>query len=88
MSEVTWFLDYCASHTDASIEYRASDMILWMASDASYLSESNTRSRAGALFFLGPHPQHPGQPPNKQPPLNGIIYALAKIIDTVMSSAM
>ena len=88
MSEVTWFLDYCAAHPDACIEYSASDMVLWTASDASYLSETNARSRAGAIFFLGPKPNEPGQPPKEQPPKNGIVFALAKIINTVMSSAM
>ena len=88
MSEVTWFLDYCAAHPEACIEYHASDMILWTASDASYLSETNARIRAGALFFMGPKPHPPGEAPKNQPTLNGIVYALAKIIDTVMSSAM
>ena len=63
-------------------------MILWTASDASYLSEANARSRAGALFFLGPKPNPPGEAPKKQPPSNGVVYALAKIINTVMSSSM
>ena len=46
-------LDYLATHPDATIRYHASDMILHIHSDASYLSVSNARSRLGGLFFLG-----------------------------------
>jgi hypothetical protein len=46
-------LDYLATHPDATIRYHASDMVLHIHSDASYLSVSNARSRLGCLFFLG-----------------------------------
>jgi hypothetical protein len=46
-------LDYLATHPDATIRYHASDMILHIHSDTSYLSVSHTRSRLGGLFFLG-----------------------------------
>jgi hypothetical protein len=46
-------LDYLATHPDATIRYHASDMILHIHNDASYLSVSNARSRIGGLFFLG-----------------------------------
>jgi hypothetical protein len=46
-------LDYLATHPDAIIRYHASDMVLNIHSDASYLSVSNARSRLGGLFFLG-----------------------------------
>jgi hypothetical protein len=46
-------LDYLATHPDAIIRYQASDMILHIHSDASYLSVSNARSRLGGLFFPG-----------------------------------
>jgi hypothetical protein len=42
--------DYLATHPDAAIRYHASDMILHIHSDASYLSVSNARSRFGGLF--------------------------------------
>jgi hypothetical protein len=38
-------LDYCATHPDATITYRASDMILKIHRDASYLAETKTRSK-------------------------------------------
>ena len=46
------FLDYAATHPDARIRFIASNMQLWIHSDASYLSEPKTRSRAGGYFFL------------------------------------
>jgi hypothetical protein len=44
-------LDYLATHPDATIRYHASDMILQIHSDASYLSVSHARSHLGGLFF-------------------------------------
>jgi hypothetical protein len=49
-------LDYLATHPDATIRYHASDMILHIHSDASYLSVSNARIHLGGLFFLGNNP--------------------------------
>jgi hypothetical protein len=46
-------LDYLATHPDAKIRYHASDMVLHIHSDASYLSVSKARSRLRGLFFLG-----------------------------------
>jgi hypothetical protein len=52
-------LDYLATHPIATIRYHASDMILHIHSDASYLSVSNARSRLGGLLFRG------NKPPNQ-----------------------
>jgi hypothetical protein len=49
-------LDYISTHPDATIRYHASDMILHIQSDASYLSVSNTHSRLGGLFLCGDKP--------------------------------
>ena len=81
------FLDYVASHPDATLKFRASDMILWAHTDASYLSEPKARSRAGGFFFLSSRPIFPITPEQPAPPLNGAIAAKCKIIDAVMSSA-
>jgi hypothetical protein len=73
-------LDYLATHPDATIRYHASDMILHIHSDASYLSVSNARSRLGGLFFLG------NKPP-EQDTLNGSILNVAAVIKNVVASA-
>jgi hypothetical protein len=73
-------LDYLATHPDATIRYHASDMILHIHSDASYLSVSNARSRLGGLFFCSDKsPQ--------QDTLNGSIKNIASFIKNVIASA-
>ena len=44
-------LDYLATHSKAVVRYYASDMILNIHSDASYLSESRARSRIAGEFL-------------------------------------
>ena len=39
LKRTEYLLDYAATHPDAKIRYRASDMILQIHTDASYLSE-------------------------------------------------
>jgi hypothetical protein len=73
-------LDYLSTHPDATIQYHASDMVLHIHSDTSYLSVSNARSRLGGLFFLG------NKPP-KQETLNGSILNVAAVIKNVVASA-
>ena len=51
-NNITWFLNYAASHPEAKICFSASYMILHIASDGSYLSESKSRSRVGGIFYL------------------------------------
>jgi hypothetical protein len=73
-------LDYLATHPDATIRYHASDMVLYIHSDASYLSVPNARSRLGGLSFLG----------NKSPEqetLNGSILNVSAVIKNVVASA-
>ena len=79
LDRVYQFLDYALSHPNAGVTYRASDMILAAHSDASYLSESNARSRAGGHFFLSENDHYPNN--------NGAVLTIAQIIKVVMSSA-
>ena len=72
-------LDYAATHPDAIITYQASDMVLAGHSDASYLSETNARSRAGGHFFMSNNDTIPSN--------NGAILTISQIIKAVMSSA-
>jgi hypothetical protein len=73
--QVNQFLDYMWTHLDAKICYRASDMILNVHSDASYLSAPSARSRAGGYFFLGSLPVD--SDPIK---LNGVIHITCTIL--------
>jgi hypothetical protein len=73
-------LDYIATHPDATIRYHASDMILHIHSDASYLSVSNARNRLRGLVLLG------NKPP-EQDKLNGSILNVASVIKNMVASA-
>ena len=43
------FLDYCSTHSNSTLRYKSSGMLLKAHSDTSYFSESQARIRAG--FF-------------------------------------
>jgi hypothetical protein len=80
--KVKQLLDYLHSHSDATIRYIASDMILNVHSDASYLLEPKARSWLGGIFFLGKLPV------NRRPiQLNGPIHVMAGICKFVVTSA-
>jgi hypothetical protein len=72
-------LGYAATYPNAKLEFRPSDMILRMDSDASYNSETGARSRASYCAWLG----------KKDDPTftNGFIDVVSAIIPTVVSSA-
>ena len=74
-------LDYCHTHSDATLVYRSSGMILQFHSDASYLTEPKARSRAGGHCYLG---ELPSNQPNRN---NGAILNLSIIMKNVLSSA-
>jgi hypothetical protein len=72
------FLDYATTHPDAIITYLASNMVLAGHSNASYLLETNARSRAGGHFFMSNDDTIPSN--------NGAILMILQIIKAVMSS--
>jgi hypothetical protein len=67
----TKLLSYAATHPEATVCFKASDMVLHIYSDASYLSEPKARSRVGGYFYLG------NGTPN--PPINGAIHVVSHI---------
>jgi hypothetical protein len=75
-------LDYLATHPNAVVRFRASDMVMNIHSDASYLSEPNARSRACGHFFMGSLPRN-GDPIK----LNGAFHMLCSILRFVVASA-
>ena len=79
MQKAKQLLDYAVTHPDAIITYRASDMVITGHSDASYLSESGSWSRAGGHFFM--------MEESATPPNNGTVMTISQIIKAVMSSA-
>ena len=77
MRKATQLLDYLGTQEEAVITFNASNMILAVPSDASYLSEPKARSRAGGHFFLSNDTQIPAN--------NGAILNIAHIIKNVMT---
>lgn len=62
MDKLAQLFNYCASHPNASVRYTASDMLLAVESDASYLlSVIKARSRAAGYFYLTNTPGHPAR---------------------------
>jgi hypothetical protein len=77
--DVHHFLRYAASYPDATVVFHASNMQLAIHSDASYLSESQARSRVGGYHYLIRR---------DDPSLsNGAIEAISTILTSVVASA-
>ena len=72
-------LAYSLEYPNNELVFTASDMILYVQTDASYLSRSEARSVVGVVEYLG----------NKDQPthINGAIHAVSSIIDVVVASA-
>ena len=79
MKKIKQFLDYTSTQEEAVLTYHASDMILAIHSDASYLSKAKARSRAGGHFFMSNN--------SEIPPNNGAVHTIAQIIKHIVTSA-
>ena len=72
-------VQYASTQPAAQLVYYASKMDLIVHGDASYLSETNARSRAAGVFYLGDR--------HNPDTLNAPILCLSTILDVVVSSA-
>jgi hypothetical protein len=79
--KVIKLINYCNTHPETKIRYHASDMILHIHSDASYLSENEAKSRAGGFFYMGSDTK------TDKKLTNGAILIISKVLKHVMSSA-
>ena len=75
-------LDYLATHPNTVVRFRASDMVMNIHPDVSYLSEPKAHSRACGHFFVGALPKD-GDPIK----LNGAFHTLCSILRFVVASA-
>ena len=82
MEKAIQVLDYLATHPNAKVKFRASDMVMNIHSDASYLTEPKARSRACGHFFMGWLPKT-----NEPIKLNGAFHTLCSILRFVVASA-
>ena len=76
-------LDYLSTHPSSSIHYYASDMILYVVSDAAYLVLPKSCSCCAGLFYLSDYPTQ--NSPTPKP--NGAFHILCKTLLTVPASA-
>ena len=74
------FLNYCATNPDASIVFYASDMVVKVDSDATYIIASKARSRTVSFIYMGNHKEN-------QQIINGLIMIIAPILKMVVASA-
>ena len=79
MKKINQLLDCAATHLDAAVNFRVSNMVLAVHSDASYLSKTKARSREGGHFFLSKDDTYPEN--------NGAVLTISHIIKAIMSSA-
>ena len=73
-------MDYPHTHPDAVVRFHASDMILYIKSDAAYLVLTKARSRVVSIFYLS-------NATAERPPLNVAIQFICKTLQNVVSSA-
>jgi hypothetical protein len=81
MQKAKQLLNYLATYNNATICFRASNMIMNIHSDASHLSESNAQSWACRHFFMGWSPKD-GDPIK----LNDKIFTLCAILRFIIAS--
>jgi hypothetical protein len=82
MGRCIQLLDYLVSNLEVKVRYYASNMIMNIHLDASYLSETKVHSRACGNFFGG------WTPKNREPiKINGAFYVNATILKFVVASA-
>ena len=81
---ITKLLDYAATYPDTTIRFHASNMLLYVESDAVYLVLPNARSRVAGLFYLS---DLPNSDLNSIQPRNGPILVICKTLCHVVASA-
>jgi hypothetical protein len=81
-TKIVQLLDYLYTHKDTTTRYVASNIVLNVHSDESYLSEPKACSHLGRTFFLGALPKA-----GRLIQLNGPIHTVASICKFVVPSA-
>jgi hypothetical protein len=82
MLKTKQLLGYLAMHLDATVQFYATDMVMNIHLDASYLSEANAHSRACGHFIMEWKPD-----PTKPIKLYGAFVTLCAIMLFVVASA-
>jgi hypothetical protein len=80
---IVQLLNYAATHHNAVVRF----LVLYLHSDASYLSEPKARSRAGGHFYLSNKPADPKKPPLQPPPINSAIHTTCHILRNIIMAS-
>ena len=75
--------DYLATHPDAKVRFYATNMYLYLESDAAHLVLPRARIRCAVYYYLGDKLQSP----TNKPAITGAVHVLCKTIPNVVSSA-
>ena len=82
-------LNYCTIHSNMTIGYKPSNVVLHAHSNAPYLSKFDNQSRSGAHLFLGNQPTVPDKSPDSKDPFrpnNGSFHDISPIMDNILAS--
>ena len=77
-------MDYAHTYPNATIQYHASDMCLYIDSDEAYLVQPQARRRVAGNFYLSE--KIPLETPTPNPTPNGPILTECRTVRNVMSS--
>ena len=83
LSKIQMLMDYVNTYPNPKIRYHASDMKLYIDSDAAYLVADKARSRIAGYYYCS----NVDNSPSPKPPLNGPIHIECKILRHVVTSA-
>ena len=84
LSKCKMLLDYCATHPNGKVRFKASDMVLNVDTDAAYLVLPGAKSRIAGTYYMAEHPQSSKTP---NPTLNGAVHIECKTLKHVVASA-
>ena len=82
--KIKMLLDYLSTYPNAKIRYTASDMILYVDSDAAFLVAPKARSRVAGFYYCGDSYTKNTTPHSK---LNGAVHIECKTLKHVVISA-
>jgi len=86
MEAITQLLNYCTMHPNATIRYHASNMTLWIHSNASYVTAPKGQSHAVGYHFLSTRPTMMPMAAEPPPLDNEPINVLCRIMCPVLAS--
>ena len=81
-------LIFTATHSEAITRYHASGMLLHIHSDAAFLSDTESKIRAGGYHDLSKKSADPNNNLLKHPPLNGLVHIKCTTMHKLLADAM